>query len=100
LTQINFIENTRSSPNKTLSYAWEKREEKESTMQSIPSTTEIAKSLSAKFNKRKDPQEKPSSPTSNLNINYNSQDDTQLDISDDRNEILTQLRKTRGRKKK
>ncbi|CAI2194748.1 12999_t:CDS:2, partial [Funneliformis geosporum] len=35
LTQINFIENTRSSLNKTSSYAWEKREEKESTTQSI-----------------------------------------------------------------
>ncbi|CAI2193042.1 7584_t:CDS:2 [Funneliformis geosporum] len=53
LTQINFIENTRSSPNKTSSYAWEKREEKESTTQSISLATEIVKSLSAKFNKRK-----------------------------------------------
>ncbi|CAI2201328.1 15923_t:CDS:1, partial [Funneliformis geosporum] len=116
LTQINFIENTRSSPNKTSSYAWKKREEKESTTQSIPSATEIAKSLSTKFNKRKVknqsttlshsqktpklsslalpqinidnyPQEKSWLTTSNLNINYNSQDDTQLDISNDRNEI-------------
>ncbi|CAI2193395.1 11755_t:CDS:2, partial [Funneliformis geosporum] len=85
-------------------YAWEKREEKKSTTQSIPSATKIARSLSAKFNKRKkipklsslalpqinineNPQEEFSSISSNLNINYNSQDDTQLDIFDDRNKI-------------
>src|SRR5436189_2658382 len=34
LTQINFIESTRSSPYKTSSHAWEKREENEPTIQS------------------------------------------------------------------
>src|SRR5204862_7258456 len=52
LTQINFIESTRPSPYKTSSYAWKKREENEPTIQSTPSATEIAKTLSTKSNKR------------------------------------------------
>jgi hypothetical protein len=132
LTQINFIENTRSSPHKTSSYAWEKREENEPTIQSNPSATEIAKTLSAKSNKRKvknqattlsrsqkipklsslalpqlsaddNPQEEASSSTSHSNIDYNPQDDSQPNISDDRNEQESEIqpqRKTRGKKKK
>ncbi|CAI2195537.1 9016_t:CDS:1, partial [Funneliformis geosporum] len=39
------------------------------------------------ININENPQEEFSSISSNLNINYNSQDDTQLDIFDDRNKI-------------
>ncbi|CAI2201077.1 7710_t:CDS:1, partial [Funneliformis geosporum] len=50
----------------------------------IPKLSSLALS---QININEDPQEESSSITSNLNINYNSQNDTQLDISDDRNEI-------------
>lgn len=44
LTQINFIETTRTSPYKS-SYAWEKRQLEDSSVQSAPSASVIAKSL-------------------------------------------------------
>ena len=54
ITQINFFESTHSSSHKSSSYAWEKKETDDSSIQqsSTSSITEIAKSLSAKSKKR------------------------------------------------
>ena len=58
LTQINFIENNRSSSYKTSNYAWEKKQVDNSptqstSAQSIPSALDIAKSLLEKPNKKR-----------------------------------------------
>ena len=124
LTQINFIENTRSSPYKTSNYAWEKKQDNDSSTQSTPSASEIAKSLSSKSNKRKvktqatalsrslkipklaslalpqsntndDPQEESSLSISNLNVDYDPQNEIQPDISDNRNEQNDEIRPQR-----
>jgi ABC-type enterochelin transport system, permease component len=124
LTQINFIENIRSTPYKTSNYAWEKKQDNDSSTQSTPSASEIAKSLSSKPNKRKvktqatalsrslkipklaslalpqsntndDPQEESSLSISNLNVDDDPQNEIQPDISDNRNEQDDEIRPQR-----
>lgn len=53
LTQINFIENLRSSPYKSSNFAWEKRQVDDTSVQSTPSASVIAKSLVEKPNKKR-----------------------------------------------
>jgi hypothetical protein len=55
ITQINFIDSSRSSPHKSSSYAWEKKKDKDdvSSIQSSSSVIEIAKSFSTKSKKKR-----------------------------------------------
>jgi len=53
LTQINFIETARTSPYKSSTYAWEKRQVDDSSVQSSSSASVVAKSLLEKPNKKR-----------------------------------------------
>src|SRR5437763_9502061 len=53
LTQINFIETARTSPYKSSTYAWEKRQVDDSSVQSSSSASVVATSLLEKPNKKR-----------------------------------------------